>query len=205
MATEIFMPKMGYDMLEGKVVRWLKREGDAVSKGEAVAEIETDKVVIEIEAFAAGMLRRIDVPEGQTVPVGTRIGIVAAAGEVLPEAKAAPNRPAAPAPPSASNAPVAPVPARVRPAGAEGAGNASPLARRLAREHGIDLATVTGSGPGGKISREDVLAAAAATAGTSTSPGAASPPSPDVEQMPLSRLRQTMGRRMVESKTQAPH
>src|SRR5258708_4981409 len=107
MATEIFMPKMGYDMLEGKVVRWLKHEGDAVSKGDAVAEIETDKVVIEVETFAGGVLRRIEVPEGQTVPVGTRIGIVAAADEALPEAGAAPNRPpAAPAPSSA--APVAP-------------------------------------------------------------------------------------------------
>ncbi|MGH2346057.1 MAG: biotin/lipoyl-containing protein, partial [Chloroflexota bacterium] len=161
MATEIFMPRMGYDMTEGKLARWLKHEGDTVSKGEAVAEIETDKVVIEVEAFAAGILRRIEVAEGRTVPVGTRIGIVAAADEALPPA-AEPSGSgvlSAPSPggPAAPPAPLSAPPARARPTGAEAAVNASPLARRLAHEHGIDLATVTGSGPGGKISREDVL------------------------------------------------
>jgi pyruvate dehydrogenase E2 component (dihydrolipoamide acetyltransferase) len=216
MATEIFMPKMGYDMTEGKLVRWLKQEGDAVSKGEPVAEIETDKVVIEVEAFVAGVLRRIEVPEGQTVPVGTRIGIVAGEGEELPAADAGPNRspdasavasgkPAAPVAPSSP-----PAAASRRPTGADGAANASPLARRLAQELGVDLSTVTGSGPGGKISREDVLAAVAASSGEGdTSTQTASPTQSSAvqapEDLPLSRLRQTMGRRMVESKTQAPH
>ncbi len=205
MATEIFMPRMGYDMTEGKLVRWLKHEGDTVGKGEAVAEIETDKVVIEVEAFAAGVLRRIEVAEGSTVPVGTRIGIVAAADEALPVAASTPRptnaAPAtvAPAAPAASSSAAASAPARGESASAV---NASPLARRLAHEHGIDLATVTGSGPGGKISREDILAAVAA-AGT----GSSSPPAAALadEHLPLSRLHQTMGRRMLESKTQVPH
>jgi pyruvate dehydrogenase E2 component (dihydrolipoamide acetyltransferase) len=214
MATEIFMPTMGYDMTEGKLVRWLKHEGDAVSKGEAVAEIETDKVVIEVEAFTAGVLRRIEVSEGQTVPVGTRIAIVAGADEALPAANSGPSAAgvaatvstAGPVAPPAT--PSGPDPARSRPLGAEGAANASPLARRLAHEHGIDLATVTGTGPGGKISREDVLAAAAgAGAGPAAQTADSAPPAaaPAGENLPLSRLRRTMGRRMVESKTQAPH
>jgi pyruvate dehydrogenase E2 component (dihydrolipoamide acetyltransferase) len=214
MATEIFMPTMGYDMTEGKLVRWLKHEGDAVSKGEAVAEIETDKVVIEVEAFTAGVLRRIEVSEGQTVPVGTRIAIVAGADEALPAANSGPSAAgvaatvstAGPVAPPAT--PSGPDPARSRPPGAEGAANASPLARRLAHEHGIDLATVTGTGPGGKISREDVLAAAAgAGAGPAAQTADSAPPAaaPAGENLPLSRLRRTMGRRMVESKTQAPH
>ena len=76
MATDILMPKMGYDMTEGKLLRWLKREGDPVARGEPIAEIETDKVAIEVEAFTAGILRRILVQEGQSVDVGARLGIV---------------------------------------------------------------------------------------------------------------------------------
>ena|SRR5690348_14572788 len=83
MATEIVMPKMGYDMTEGKLLRWFKHEGDTVARGEAVAEIETDKVAIEVETFEAGMLRRVLVQEGETVPVGTRLALVAAPDEDL--------------------------------------------------------------------------------------------------------------------------
>src|SRR5205085_9166719 len=84
MAKDIVMPKMGYDMTEGKLLRWIKHEGDTINKGEAVAEIETDKVNIEVEAFDAGVLQRILVQEGETVPVGQPIGILAAPGETPP-------------------------------------------------------------------------------------------------------------------------
>ena len=175
MATEILMPVMGYDMTEGRVVRWLKREGDAVASGEAVVEIETDKVAIEVESFGAGLLRRIEVGEGLTVPVGARIGIVAAADEALPPAQstAAPMPPAPPAAGRVAAGQPAAVPAPAtqgRAAGGGGVEGASPLARRLAQQHGVDLATVTGTGPGGKISREDVLAAAAAASQASPAP-----------------------------------
>ena len=85
MAKDIVMPKMGYDMTEGKLLRWIKHEGDTINKGEAVAEIETDKVNIEVEAFDAGVLQRILVQEGETVPVGQPIGILAAPGETPPD------------------------------------------------------------------------------------------------------------------------
>ncbi|HWE62885.1 MAG TPA: dihydrolipoamide acetyltransferase family protein [Chloroflexota bacterium] len=250
MATEIVMPKMGYDMTEGKLLRWLKQEGDAVKKGEPIAEIETDKVSIEVEAFDAGVLRRILVQEGETVAVGARIGIIAAPGEALPD-EAPAGTPPSPTlhAPSSAPAMVPAYPGAEQPAGqhvapvaargarSEASINASPLARRLAHEHGVDLATLQGTGPGGRITREDVLAAAEAPAPAQES-AAESPSSPRqvgaasvseasatlpadapaastlpeggsaaaaAGELRLTRLQQTMGRHMVESKTQAPH
>jgi len=255
--TSIVMPKMGYDMTEGKVARWLKREGDTVRKGEAIAEIETDKVTIEMESTDDGVLQRIVAREGEVTPVGAPIAVLAAPGHVLPSggpvAAEAPGAtpgtsarsPAGERGPSTSPGagPVpSPVPAMVGGDGDRDAG-ASPLARRLAREHGVDLASVRGTGPGGRITREDVLTAAASGTGTpAASDVAASPaatgvseppaapmgrgaevPTPSATvgaavgsgpdspgparpgEQPLTRLQQTMGRRMVESKTQAPH
>jgi pyruvate dehydrogenase E2 component (dihydrolipoamide acetyltransferase) len=217
------MPNMGYDMTEGKLLRWLKQDGDAVAKGEAVAEIETDKVAIELEAFSAGILRNIVVSAGETVAVGTRLALLAAPGEDLTAiAVPAPlsSLESIPAQPSAKPGPV-PDPPR-----SDAALNASPLARRTAREHGVDLSLVQGTGPGGRITREDVIAAAEKPAGTPAQAGnpPAAPPeqksiaSKDAEtptippfeeattsSRPLTRLQQTIGRRMVESKTQAPH
>jgi pyruvate dehydrogenase E2 component (dihydrolipoamide acetyltransferase) len=187
-------------MTEGKLLRWLKHEGEPITRGEPVAEIETDKVSIEIEAFASGVLRRILVGEGQTVPVGAPLGIIAATGEEL----AAAPRDAATAPPVARpDAPAAPPPSGER-AQPVAPGAASPLARRVAQELGVDLATVQGTGPGGRISREDVLAAAQARSAARQG-GSPAPPAVADSDVPLTRLQQTMGRRMVESKTQAPH
>jgi pyruvate dehydrogenase E2 component (dihydrolipoamide acetyltransferase) len=227
-ATEIVMPNMGYDMTEGKLLRWLKQDGDAVAKGEAVAEIETDKVAIELEAFSAGILRNIVVSAGETVAVGTRLALLAAADEDLSVTfiPASPSSPASIPVPRASASGPAPIPESGR---SDAAINASPLARRTAREHGVDLSLVQGTGPGGRITREDVIAAAEKSAGTTAQ--AASPPLeptapteqksivpqdaetpaiPTLEEAatssrPLTRLQQTIGRRMVESKTQAPH
>ena len=160
MATSIVMPQLGYDMREGTVVRWIKQEGDEVVANEVIAEIETDKAVVEFKPTTGGVLRRIVAGEGEAVPVGQLIAVIGDADEALPDdlagsAEAAPSEAApAPEPPSAATAPAA---AASAPAGEV---RASPIARRLARERGVDLATVTGSGPGGRIVEADVLAAA---------------------------------------------
>ncbi len=166
-ATTVVMPKMGYDMTQGKIVQWLKHEGDRVEKGEAIAEIETDKVNIQIEAFASGQLQKILVHEGETVPVGQPIAEIGEPGE----------RPAEVRPsellqkqevgtgeggeaPATEVTGVAPQREAARPAPQPGEEEervkASPMARRLAEEQGIELGRVPGSGPGGRITKEDV-------------------------------------------------
>ncbi|MEO6063933.1 MAG: 2-oxo acid dehydrogenase subunit E2, partial [Thermoflexales bacterium] len=166
MATNITMPQMGFDMTEGTIANWLKNEGDPVLKGDAIAEIETDKTTIQIEAFASGVLTKIVVPAGGKVPVGATIGIIGDAGEAVAAAA-----PASPAPEKAQSpgpvpervegveapAPVAiPVPAPVAVAPASAAANATPVARRMAEEMGIDLGRITGSGRDGQITKGDV-------------------------------------------------
>ena len=149
MATEVIMPQMGFDMKEGTVVRWMKAEGDPVTKGEPLAEIETDKAVVEIEAYASGLLRKVVVGEGTTVPVGQIIGIIGAPDEELPEAApvgAAPSIEPAVAP-AAEDSSTAPAPPAAERAQADRI-KASPLARREAEERGIDISLVPGSGPG---------------------------------------------------------
>ena len=162
------MPQMGYDMHEGTVVRWLKAEGDDVQVGEPIAEIETDKAVVEFESTAAGVLSKVLVQEGTSVPVGDPIGIIGAAGEEVaaeddadePAAEAESVPVAETAPPPAE--PIEPAPAPEPPqAEAQvldaGEFRASPVARRIAQERGIDLSQVPGTGPGGRITRQDVL------------------------------------------------
>jgi pyruvate dehydrogenase E2 component (dihydrolipoamide acetyltransferase) len=163
------MPQMGYDMHEGTVVRWLKAEGDEVQVGEPIAEIETDKAVVEFESTAAGVLSKVLVQEGTSVPVGDPIGIIGAAGEETPEPAEAVDEPMAEeadapvakaAPPPAE--PIEPAPAPEPPQAEApvldaGEVRASPVARRIAQERGIDLSQVPGTGPGGRITREDVL------------------------------------------------
>ncbi len=162
MATSIVMPQLGYDMREGTVVRWIKQEGDEVVANEVIAEIETDKAVVEFKPTTGGVLRRIVAGEGEAVPVGQLIAVIGDADEALPDdlaspAEAAPSDDASPPEPtSVATAPAAAA-AAAAPAGEV---RASPIARRLAREHGVDLTTVTGSGPGGRIVEADVLAAA---------------------------------------------
>ena len=163
MATSIVMPQLGYDMREGTVVRWIKQEGDEVVANEVIAEIETDKAVVEFKPTTGGVLRRIVASEGEAIPVGNLIAVIGDADEALPDDLTGPLSKAAPAAaepkPSATPAPAAP------PAGPAGEVRASPIARRLARERSVDLSTIAGSGPGGRIVEADVLAAAeAATA-----------------------------------------
>src|SRR3990172_891434 len=164
------MHQMGADMTEGTIVRWLKKEGEAVERGEIIAEIETDKANVEIEAFESGVFRKVLVGEGETVSIGTVIAVIASPEEDLSqyEGVAVAAKPAV----AAAAAP-APTNGRVR---------ASPVARKLAQEKGIDLAQLRGSGPDGRIVRRDVEAAiergpaAPAGAPAPSMPAAAGPP-----------------------------
>jgi pyruvate dehydrogenase E2 component (dihydrolipoamide acetyltransferase) len=172
------MPKMGDSMEEGKILQWLKKEGDPVKKGEMIAEVETDKVNIEIEAFSAGVLRKILVPEGTSAPVGAEIALIGAPDEPLPAnlggngagtAKTAAVSTSAPAGPGAGSAPSATVVATQAPsstpvqaANAQGRIFISPLARRVAAENHLDYATLQGTGPNGRIIKMDIEAHLAA-------------------------------------------
>jgi pyruvate dehydrogenase E2 component (dihydrolipoamide acetyltransferase) len=215
---EIIMPKMGDAMTEGRILRWMKQPGDTVRKGEPIAEIETDKVNVDLEAEYDGALSQVLVPAGQTAPVGAAIAVIGAPGETARMVPAA--GPATPAPPAeegtmpgrtavAEARVPAPSVAAAAPAPA-GPVRASPLARRLAEEHGIALAAITGTGPDGRITKEDVEAAigARAAAPPRAAPATPAPPAPagpGTKDVPLSRMRQTIARRMTESKQHAPH
>ena len=160
MATSIVMPQMGYDMHEGKVVRWLKKEGEEVTRGEVIAEIETDKATVEYEAYTGGVMAKIVAEEGIAIPVGGLIAVMTAPGEAIPEdiltdaaIALAADSPAPAA--TAVQALEGPISAAVAPADTKEV-RASPLARRLAKERGFDLATITGTGPGGRITEADI-------------------------------------------------
>jgi len=207
---------MGDAMTEGKVLKWRKRPGDSVAKGEAIAEIETDKVNVDLEAEEAGTLLEIVVGEGQSVPIGTTIGVIGTVGAQWPTKAAAaaqlkgesvpPPLPKAKAAAAASAPSPAPAASAARPSRESTRVSASPLARRLATEHGIDLSTVRGTGPEGRIIQEDVEALVRARPTTATVPTAPSAPAgAEYDDLPLSRMRQTIARRMSESKQQAPH
>ena len=151
------MPKMGYDMREGTVVRWHKREGETVARGEVIADIETDKATVEFEAYTGGVMQRLVAQEGIPVPVGEAIAVIGDPAEeiaAVPTPMAAAATVAAPAIAADSVSQASPAPV---PAGAEGEVRASPIARRLARERDIDLTQVTGTGPGGRIVEKDIL------------------------------------------------
>lgn len=246
MAEIVTMPKLGFDMAEGTLVRWVKKEGDKVEKGELLAEIETDKATVEVESQFSGTVLRQLVKEGTAVPVGKPIAAVGEAGEKVDESKlgssgAVEQKAAGPKPDEKkagseevqkSRSPeVKAEPTRLpdiktsrpqdlktsRPQDvqtSEGNGHlpsgvrVSPLARRLARERGVQLQAVRGSGPMGRITRKDVEAAAEGGAVLPALPGLAmadlGPVRPD-ERIALSRLRAAIGRRMTQSRQEIPH
>ncbi len=265
---EITMPRLSDTMSEGTVSRWLKKEGDQINKGDILAEIETDKAIMELEAFESGTLVKIVQPEGATVAIGEPIAVVAKEGEEIaetPERPASPpeaqdqlsptmkdapqeeggeppmERPTAAQAPAGTeegtkqdgNKPVAEQPRSAQATASEPEGprdegedriKVSPLARRVAQELGVRLEEVTGTGPGGRIVKEDVesyheqqpaaplvpAAPSAPTAGGAPTPttGATAPSSdvkPDVEYIELSRMQNAVARNTVESKTKIPH
>jgi len=196
MAVDIVMPQMGESIFEGTITKWLKKPGDKVERDEPLFEISTDKVDAEIPSPSAGVLKEIKVGEGQTVPIQTVVGVIDAAGSAAAAPAPAPSAPepvkaAAPAAPPAAApkaapapvaaAPRAAMPAAAPPAAQDGARiHSSPLVRRMASEHGIDLSTVTGTGAGGRISKQDieaVIAAGGAPAAVPPASGAAAAPS----------------------------
>ena len=190
MATTIVMPKMGYDMREGTVVRWYKQEGETVDRGEVIADIETDKATVEFEAYTGGILQRLVAQEGIPVAVGDAIAVIAEPGEALdvtPESEA--NTPTVEAVQAAATAAaVASVSTPVAtPASNDGEVRASPIARRLAREKGIDLAVIAGTGPGGRIVEKDLLNYEPSTADQVTAVPAAPAGDGWVKASPLAR------------------
>ena len=157
MATLMVMPQMGYDMHEGKVVRWLKDEGEEVIRGEVIAEIETDKATVEYEAYTGGVMAKIVAEVGATIPVGELIAVITAPGEAIPEDILTDAAVAASADSPAPAIVETPAPtAEAAHSGDDGEVRASPLARRLANERGVDLSTVNGTGPGGRITEADI-------------------------------------------------
>ena len=220
MPIQILMPALSPTMTEGTLAKWAKAVGDTITSGDLLAEIETDKATMEIEAVDEGILGKILVAEGtEGVPVNQLIGLILEDGEDASALEAALAPVAAPAaPPAAAPAPAPPLaaaaPAPAAPAPAK-TGNriiASPLARRLATAKGVDLATVTGSGPKGRIVKRDVESAApGAPAPKAEAPspppalGAPLSPMPDFEAVPHSSMRKTIARRLTESVRDIPH
>lgn len=210
--AEVIMPKMGDAMMEGKVLEWKKRPGDPVAKGEPLATIETDKVNVDIEAEESGVLLQILVPAGETAAVGANIAMIGAPGQQVaaPPAPSPAARPA-PAPTSPAPSPNPPARAATPPAPSADAGSrvkASPLARNLAAEHGIDLAAVRGTGPDGRITKEDIEALIAVSPPATARPAPVAPPvsaAGEFDAVPLTKMRQTIGRRLSQSTQQAPH
>ena len=206
--TKVVMPKLSEAMESGKVIKWIKKEGDRVEGGEIIAEIETDKADLELEAFGSGVLRKIVVPAGDRAPVGGLIAVIADAADDIagllagaPVSPAPPPRVVAPPPPPR---PMAPAPAPVPVAVPGGRVKASPLAKKVAARSGVDLRLVQGSGPGGRIVRRDVEAAA--TAAPALAP-VAIPAAAGVEyqDVPLSSIRAAIARRMPLAKAPVPH
>jgi pyruvate dehydrogenase E2 component (dihydrolipoamide acetyltransferase) len=211
MPSEVTLPRLGQGMESGTIVRWLKSEGDAVEKGEPLYELDTEKVTQEVEADIAGVLLKILVPEGEEAAVGKTVAFIGEAGEDVPEVEAeepVTEEPVAEEPelergeePDRQEEAEPPVEQPVREpvtAGANGGRvKASPLARRIARERGIDLAALAGTGPEGRIVAEDVERAAVSPA--KAVPAAAPRPSGDVERVELTSLRKTVARRMTEA------
>ena len=218
MAINILMPALSPTMTEGTLARWLKKEGEKVVAGDVIAEIETDKATMEVEAVDEGILGRILVPDGsEGVAVNAPIAILVQPGEAVPSAPATPVSPAAPAAPP----PAAPAPAAAPLAAAAGsppAGRvfASPLAKRIAQQANLDLASLTGSGPNGRIVRADVEAALAAGPAAAPAPRpAVAPTAPSAAKavaitephrlVPHSSMRKVIARRLTEAKQSVPH
>jgi pyruvate dehydrogenase E2 component (dihydrolipoamide acetyltransferase) len=213
MAETISMPKLGFDMAEGLLVRWVKQVGETINKGDVLAEIETDKATVEVESSASGIVLQLIVDQGTMVPVNAPIAIVGEAGEVVSNQspviseKKVDEKPAAQSAPTVDSAPQAV-------ASADGAPvKASPLAKKIARDQKVDLSNIKGTGPGGRIVRKDIEAVLASGQPTTANKPqtVVNRPSPtfiishDDKVIATTKLRQAIGRRLVESKTTIPH
>lgn len=216
MATPLPMPKLGLTMEEGTILKWRKGEGETVEKGEIILDIQTDKVEYEVESPDGGLLLKTLAGEGDVVPCGTDIAVIGEAEEdisgfgsapaktpSIPPESAASDEPATSAPPTFHQAPT-PTPATpvVAPPASSGRVFASPAARRVARELGIDYRTLKGTGPGGRIVQADVRSAA--ESGLPAAPAAASGPPAVADSTPLAGMRKIIAERMLSSWSQVP-
>jgi pyruvate dehydrogenase E2 component (dihydrolipoamide acetyltransferase) len=199
MATEVKLPRLGQGMESGTIVKWLKSEGEPVEKGEPLYELDTDKVTQEVEAEASGVLLKIAIPEGE-VEVGKTIGFIGEQGEAVAASEAPAKKTEKPkeAPKREEAEPAPADQAQPSNGSTNGRIKASPLARRIARERGVDLAQISGTGPDGRIVAEDVE-----RAGTQPAPEApaAAAPTGEIESRPLSKIRKTIARRLTEAWT----
>ena len=217
--TPVVMPQMGESIFEGTITRWLKRVGDVVQKDEPLFEISTDKVDAEIPALVAGVLTEIKAPEGSTVQINTVVAIIGAearpaqAGGVAATTPAQATTAARAATPSPASQPSPAPPAGPGPAASGQKIRSSPLVRRIAREHSLDLARIAGTGSDGRITKDDVLRYMAQPAGAQVPPAAVAGPAeaplkaalvPE-ELVPMSRMRSIIAQRMVESRHTSPH
>jgi len=239
MPTNVIMPQMGESIFEGTLTRWLKKPGDGVERDEPLFEISTDKVDAEIPSPAAGILSKVLVQEGQTVQINTVVAEIEVAGvrpaeqdgAVAQPAEQAGKAPVAAPPPVSPAAPAARPPVVEFPGRAPGEARSSPLVRKLAAEHGIDIAMVTGTGLGGRVTKSDILnyieaqkaapkkavaggppaalpmleRAPAAPRPAAPAPGAPAPPSGSIQVVPLSAMRQKIAERMTESRRTSAH
>jgi pyruvate dehydrogenase E2 component (dihydrolipoamide acetyltransferase) len=224
MAETINMPKLGFDMAEGLLVRWVKQVGEKINKGDVLAEIETDKATVEVESSASGVVLQLIVDQGTMVPVNAPIAVVGQVGEKVDvktvdggpktEAKASALQSVPTAVPVSSNISLAELPSTVN--GHPSTVKASPLAKKIARDQKVDLSHIQGTGPGGRIVRKDIEAALSSgqlTVASGQSKKSSVPSLPtahyslttDDKVVPTTKLRQAIGRRLVESKTTIPH
>jgi 2-oxoglutarate dehydrogenase E2 component (dihydrolipoamide succinyltransferase) len=243
MPTNVVMPQMGESIAEGTIVRWIKKVGDTVDRDEPLFEISTDKVDAEIPAPAAGVLTEIKAHEGETVPVDSVVAVIGEAGAKPPEPAAEPKarqappeppavapsapRPAAEAPRAVAEPPAAeppPPPVRAEPAAGPSPEEeprrqrSSPLVRRIAREHGIDIAQLQGTGLGGRVTKHDILDHLESGAGTAAAPAVPAPaaaarapqppaarPGERVEVAPMSVMRKRIAEHMIQSRRTSAH
>ena len=238
MPTDIIMPQMGESIVEGTITKWLKKPGDKVQRDEPLFEISTDKVDAEIPAPASGVLQEIKISEGTTVGVNTIVGTIAVDGEAPPKSAPAPtpearapeksvpekkeekkSAAAAQTPPLAASAP--PPPAHEPAEEGEEEARSSPLVRKIAREHGINLSQISGTGLGGRITKQDIMAfierppsASSAPTASAPQPAASTPPrasaAPTVaaypgDLVPMTNMRKIIAQRMIESRRTSAH
>ena len=208
----VTMPKLSDTMVEGTLVKWVKTKGDKVEVGDILAEVETDKATMEMEAFDEGILSELYVAEGGMIKVGDKIALILADGETADTAPAAQSTPTAEKPKAsvpAATTPLAPAPRAAAPA-TTGRIKASPLARKIAATRGVNLSSIAGTGPGGRIVKKDVENAPTGGGG-----GVASPAKPAIRAahgiageekiIALTGMRKTIAERLLASKTQIPH
>jgi len=216
MAETISMPKLGFDMAEGLLVRWVRQVGETINKGDVLAEIETDKATVEVESSASGVVLQLIVDQGTMVPVNAPIAIVGKAGEVVSNQSPVISEKKVDEKAAPQSAPIVDSVPQASASLETGSVKASPLAKKIAHDQKVDLSNVKGTGPGGRIVRKDIEAALSSgqlTVDSGQSKAGIIPSLPTTHYTPTTedkaiqttKLRQAIGRRLVESKTTIPH